>query len=548
AAEGEPEPPPAAEAEALCEGAATGSEGGLVPQPAGAGGARSEWEEEDAESPACPSPGPPEGVEGSDTEGSEPPLPGEEVQDEEAEGSGSDAGRRPPSSAEEEAACADGASVGLPEIREGELPQLAPPVDVGPAQLVAVEPEGLTPSLQQLRDILQTFTCERLGLTYHGFLRQLLPRACASGQKSFRRPVSFGFKAGQQPPLPPQPRRPPPPRARPATGADGADGDAVVVLDEEEAPAREERERSPAGEPLPADPYASRTAPLALLRHYLGSGRFLGLRDGFVAFEDDGVQYPAETPTPVRERPGGGALLSLGSLWLLAVLRQAYWQHARALCKKHGLAQVSKAHAEELLDFLLGRSDHCVLLLGPEDLRAAPPPEATWVARPAGGDRPSLIPLAQLQGFPGLPPLSDDAAQQLDKLRRRLARQAAERSSDEAAAGEVAARCRAAEDVEAALCQNEVEVAALASLLEQLQGRLEATDRELEAVQGRRRRLLEEHRADLAAARPGAAKRRRGPGPGAAAQGDPIGHLLALCEAAVPAGGPPARAEVPRAE
>ena len=45
--------------------------------------------------------------------------------------------------------------------------------------------------------------------------------------------------------------------------------------------------------------------------------------------KDDGVKYPASSPTPVREnRDSASELLSLGSLWLLAALRDRYEQSA----------------------------------------------------------------------------------------------------------------------------------------------------------------------------------------------------------------------------
>ena len=39
--------------------------------------------------------------------------------------------------------------------------------------------------------------------------------------------------------------------------------------------------------PGPNDPYAARTAPLALLRTYASRGQWVSFRQGFVLFEDD---------------------------------------------------------------------------------------------------------------------------------------------------------------------------------------------------------------------------------------------------------------------
>merc|ERR1719424_1959390 len=67
--------------------------------------------------------------------------------------------------------------------------------------------------------------------------------------------------------------------------------------------------------------YCCASAPLAMLRIYAAQKKWLSLKDGHVIFEDDLVEFPCGTLTPVREQPASdSAPLSLASLWMLVCL------------------------------------------------------------------------------------------------------------------------------------------------------------------------------------------------------------------------------------
>jgi len=259
------------------------------------------------------------------------------------------------------------------------------------------------------------------------------------------------------------------------------------------------------------DPYASPSAPVALLRAYATGGRWIGLRQGCVVFEDDAVQYPAATLTPVREHQQGGALLSLVSLWLLVALGDRYETGStQDVCARHGCARLSEGCAQSLLAFLRGERKECELLVPPERLRIVPSPAPSRLrAKPRAVGQPPPLAAAELR-LPG---------------------------EDEAAPGEqLAESFRAVAETRAALRQNEMEEAAMVRLMAKLQAELEATDRELAKLSRERERLGEEYNTELAIAR-NAAKRRRLNGsarvePGCCPPEDVIARFLVALDAA----------------
>lgn len=221
-----------------------------------------------------------------------------------------------------------------------------------------------------------------------------------------------------------------------------------------------------AGAEVPDAAYRSPVAPIALMRAYCSQDRWVGLRDGFILFEDDAVQYPAATPTLIRVRPlEDRPRLDLASLWLLAALRSRYEECVTLeLLRLTQATRVAKEHVPGLLDFLLGRRDRCDLLaphansagleseprralqprigafrqppLSPEELRQAPDagtepgglatsllrrqPRSTWgpAAKAAAAAAASVAPTPQL---PASLPGQRSMAERLERLRRDIA-------------------------------------------------------------------------------------------------------------------------------
>mmetsp|Transcript_82180 Transcript_82180/g.241281 ORF Transcript_82180/g.241281 Transcript_82180/m.241281 type:complete len:629 (-) Transcript_82180:22-1908(-) len=275
----------------------------------------------------------------------------------------------------------------------------------------------LSPRLLCLRDFVIS-SCSEHGISYSELIRRLYHPALTKPVPSVslstvsRIPVSFkvtgtvGAKSKSRGPVVlrvQRPVQPAAPKAPPAPEAEAASRPAkIVVVDEE--PDRAAGARGGAEEKGKAEAYESRTAPLALLRAYVSQERPVLFRQGAIIFEDDRVQYPGSTLTPVREHEDGGALLNLSSLWLLGVLRGRYQAAAtKRVCEKHGAARINGSHAEGLLSFLLGEKDACKLIVVSERLGAVPFPIASrlkTLRSGALGVRPPLT-QQQLQQLPG---------------------------------------------------------------------------------------------------------------------------------------------------
>lgn len=197
-----------------------------------------------------------------------------------------------------------------------------------------------------------------------------------------------------------------PAKARPKTSAkltQGGPAPVVVLDDHDHEP--EQVHRQPLN--CQEDPYASRAAPLVLLRAYASQERWIDVRNGFIAFEDDGVQYPLATPTPVRQDLECATLLNLASLYLVVALRDHYDSTATPeVCGRHGAVRIASQHLDGLIAYLFGVCDQCPLLVtSAVALTAVPRPEPVRMPlRTAGVPIPS-------------PPMQDG----LEALRRRLA-------------------------------------------------------------------------------------------------------------------------------
>lgn len=164
--------------------------------------------------------------------------------------------------------------------------------------------------------------------------------------------------------------------------------------------------------------YSNPAAPLALLRAYTAEGRWVSVLDGFVAFDDDCVQYPASTPTFIRASSSEDAkILSLSSLWLLVAFHDRYEVEATPqVCERIGATRIPKKHLPGLLDFVFGRRDG-IELLSPS--ATAAPADARCLA---GGprSRPPLLPLEFRAASPSQR-VGRSMAERLEKLRQDIA-------------------------------------------------------------------------------------------------------------------------------
>jgi len=417
--------------------------------------------------------------------------------------------------------------------------QLALPVDVGPdpalsgastraarRMAAASLPAELTPRLLCLRDLAST-SLEELGVTYTEFVEQLYGRALAAGRSlvprnrvSFQVSGSFTSKTLGKVSVPVTLKRSRPLPSTPSLPESGtpAAPAQVVVLDEAEAENNDAPQSSPEQEEEeeadPTDPYEHPVAPLALLRAYSLQGRWTGIRNGFVVFEDDRVQYPTATLTPVREQEDGGALLSLASLWLLAAMRDKYKEAAsHKILQDHKAVRIASRHVPHLLQFLVGKAKECRLLVTPDKLTSIPAPVAMRLAplRKRSTARPA-IPAKELRHLP-------------------------ERERDEVTAQRLVETLRSTSQLQLAIRQLEVGETALSGLLKDLQARLESTDSEVAGARRRKRELHEEFREELQLTRSYASnKRRRGTNGDDARNGanveDPVARFLGSLDVA----------------
>lgn len=136
----------------------------------------------------------------------------------------------------------------------------------------------------------------------------------------------------------------------------------------------------------PSAGYCSPAAPLVLLRAYASQDRWVGVREHAVVFEDDAVQYPSWTLTPIKEIGGVAAevpKLNLVSLWLLVALRGHYAVNATMdLLRDLGAVCIPARYRCDLLQYLLGLSPTCELLISEEDMSNLPCPRPTQLQRP----------------------------------------------------------------------------------------------------------------------------------------------------------------------
>lgn len=296
-------------------------------------------------------------------------------------------------------------------------PLMALPVDVEPLPKKAPPRPELPPRLRLLQTLLQAEggVCQELGLSYNDVLRRLGERAAAMGApEAARLPVSFSLKVAPavkvMRSIPARPRRTiAPSTVAPAAAKVAAAAGPLLVEDDNDNVAATAASTAEATESTePSDAYRDSSAAVVLLRTYLSENRWLGVRDGFLIFEDDKVQYPLSTLTPLRlssHEDEGNHLLSLGSLFLVGSLRERYkGSVTRELRKSFSAKKIPAKARSELLDFLLRRRDTYDLL---QRVQKVSPAE------------PSSLPLAlgQARAKPDIrKPLSVEDLQSLSKL------------------------------------------------------------------------------------------------------------------------------------
>lgn len=180
----------------------------------------------------------------------------------------------------------------------------------------------------------------------------------------------------------------------------------------------------------------------------------MGLKQGHLIFEDDGVQYPAFTLLPLREKEDPDApLLSLVSVWLLLALKKRYQAMATdQLCQRHSAVRIDAKIAPTLLDFLTGRSSKCPLLVRASALSGVPPPSPVRLPRPPSSkySRPAISP-ALLRELPGT---SAGSSEEPPPAAHHAASRPA--AAPHATSDEFAANLLAVAEVEAALCRLEL--------------------------------------------------------------------------------------------
>jgi len=279
---------------------------------------------------------------------------------------------------------------------------------------------------------------------------------------------------------------------------------------------QKEVDATPAGEEQIDSIYRKPDMPLALLRAYCNQARWVGLRGGFVIFEEDAIQYPASTPTPMRTAPGGDQCFDLVSLWLLVALRRRYQVAATpSLLGKLQATCIPEAYVGEALSYLSGPCELCTLLPmepGSSTAETSPVP-LTWRRRLAAGSAsplglwchgildvrggtvqntpaaPSQVPACSVINHAQVADAEGDRAKGDMDVATAKASEATEAEDVQTQAARAAAAAKIAMDADADLCRLEAEEALLTKLLEDCDQKFVACVRDLAAAQARCRRL-----------------------------------------------------------
>ncbi|CAL1161321.1 unnamed protein product, partial [Cladocopium goreaui] len=170
---------------------------------------------------------------------------------------------------------------------------------------------------------------------------------------------------------------------------------------EEKVSAEKMKECQVAQAPELAEIFSDAATCVVLLRRYLSQAQWVGTLNGALIFEKDGVLYPLETTTPVRESATAGAeLLSLGSLFAIATFHGHLGGATPKLLKSLKAKKLPPSrHLLELADYLLGRRDTCCLLLSSSKAKEVSPARPSRTVLPKGSGEPT--PLEELKSLPG---------------------------------------------------------------------------------------------------------------------------------------------------
>ncbi|CAL1161995.1 unnamed protein product, partial [Cladocopium goreaui] len=268
----------------------------------------------------------------------------------------------------------------------------------------------LPPQLQRLKQLLQASggLCQRRDLSYQDFLRRLCEVAAQHEPEAARSKVSFTMNPMHVPQLSLRARRhavasAAQRRLSAAAKAAAAAGTVVMVDDEheEKVSAEKMKECQVAQAPELAEIFSDAATCVVLLRRYLSQAQWVGTLNGALIFEKDGVLYPLETTTPVRESATAGAeLLSLGSLFAIATFHGHLGSATPKLLKSLKAKKLPPSrHLLELADYLLGRRDTCCLLLSSSKAKEVSPARPSRTVLPKGRGEPT--PLEELKCLPG---------------------------------------------------------------------------------------------------------------------------------------------------
>jgi len=310
------------------------------------------------------------------------------------------------------------------QMAEAVVPPKEDPPPEAPAEVT---------NLEWLKQFLrEKDVCEGLGFSSHEKLLSKIkdlfgPQAFAAGPPDSRTPVSFSLsmrpsKSGSK-----VVAAGAPPPAKSASSVPLGPSDRTHKLLDEAGTRQTTKEveaRLTLGGAAPAPPedsYLTRSAALVLLRTYVHQGKFLAYCGGHIIFEDDGVQYPADTRLPLKRSEDDTDLLNIVSLWLLVSYQHRYEAECDdSVLRRLGALLIPRQHREMLLDYLMGRCDHCHLLLPSASLQSTVPvPAPTRLPKPTKIKAKPVPPLV-LRAFPGTsraPPVEEEGRPK--KVRKR---------------------------------------------------------------------------------------------------------------------------------
>lgn len=118
------------------------------------------------------------------------------------------------------------------------------------------------------------------------------------------------------------------------------------------------------------------TDPLTVLRDYKMGGKSISLNGDVLIFEEDGIQYPCDTPTNFRALGGDGEPYTLGACWFMLVnADKSYPDYLLALKQNPNFQRVSLVDRKEMINYLTGVTTTCKNISAPAELPLPTPME-----------------------------------------------------------------------------------------------------------------------------------------------------------------------------